>query len=107
MADNNIDDFTALIEHLAARGDTKSHKFRNESDGFKAIALKGEQKQYYRYPCFRIKNNWIIIYGFIKPRKRLWEQKHIDWAETIRTKILKEIETKNEQTKAKTGRKKK
>ena len=91
MAENKIDDFTAVVDHLSDNGEHKSHKFRDESDGFKAIALKGEQKQYYRYPAFRIKNNWVVVYGFIKPRKKLWAEKNIDWANTVRTKITSEI----------------
>lgn len=107
MSENKAADFSALIQVLAERGTTSSHKFRSEADGLWAIAIKGKQKQFYRFPCFRIKNNWIVVYGFTKERKNLWDQKYIDWANKIRTKINREIEIKNEQFETKTRRNKK
>ncbi|MBB3207488.1 hypothetical protein FHS27_003313 [Rhodopirellula rubra] len=97
MAESKIGHFAAVVSQLAENGTTGSHKFRSEANGFKAIAIKGKQQQMYRFPAFRLRCNWVVVYGFVKPRQATWDQKHNDWADTVRTEITEKIRGKNEQ----------
>lgn len=97
MADSKIAVFAALVSHIADRGDTDSHKFRSEADGLKAIAIKGKERQMYRYPAFRLKNNWVFVHGFVKARKAKWDEKHTAWANLVRMEIITKIGDDDEQ----------
>lgn len=90
---NQLADFSATCQHLANEGRLLlKKKFRYEKDGICAIKIRGKQKQMYRFPCFQLKNNWIVLFGFEKERKPKWNQKYFNWAGQLVNALHERVE---------------